>query len=123
MTADRRPALTREHHLRIFANKHPFTELATLGFRRCVLSEHFTTRRGIIPIRVATLSDAAGRVVTVDVDENGNTRGHFTVVVGAEQPVFVAETASAALQLVASAPGTPTSRLLRIADVSLGPQI
>lgn len=103
---------------------YPFAELATLGFRRCSLSQDFTTRRGIIPIRVVTLThDRGDRSVTVDVDEHGNARGHFTVIVGDNQPALIAETASAALQLVSSAPGTPTSRLLRIADVSLGPQI
>lgn len=73
---------------------------------------------------MVTLTDEkTGRAVTVDVDEHGNARGHFTVIVGDDQPALIAETASAALQLASSAPGTSTSRLLRIADVSLGPQI
>ncbi|ORM37775.1 hypothetical protein [Williamsia sp. 1135] len=116
---DRRPALTREQHLAVFADKYPFTELATLGFRRCVLAPRFKKRRPGCPwIRVATFSDVWERAITLDVDQHGDVHGHLTVDVGADQPIMIAETTSAALQLVAATPGTPTQRLLRIPDVS-----
>jgi hypothetical protein len=116
--ADRSPALTREQHLAVLTDQYPFAELATLGFRRCVLAARFKRRRPQGPwIRVVTLSDVWQRALTLDVDARGVVHGHVTVDVGADQPVMVAETSSAALQLVATAPGTPTEQLLRIPDV------
>lgn len=57
------------------------------------------------PRAIATLSKVSLFVI----------RWHITVVVGDDQSVLVAETSSAALRLVASAPGTPSDELLRIA--------
>lgn len=95
--SDRRPILTREQHLALFAVRYPFAELAVLGFGRCVIADRFKKRRrGGSWIRVVTLSDVWERVVTLDVDERGVVHGHITVVVGDDQPVLVAETLSAA---------------------------
>jgi hypothetical protein len=117
--ADRRPTLTREQHLTVFVDRYPFAELATLGFRRCVLAPRFKRRWPGSPwIRVATFSDMWERAITLDVDQHGNVHGHLTIDVGADQPIMVAETTSAALQLVAATPGTPPHQLLRIPDVS-----
>lgn len=116
---DRRPTLTREQHLTLFAKQYPFAELAVLGFGRCVIAERFKKRRPDGSwIRVVTLSDVWERAITLDVDEHGAVHGHITAVVGDDQPVLVAETPSAALQLVAAAPGTPTEELLRIPDIT-----
>lgn len=116
---DRRPTLTREQHLTQFAKQHPFAELQDLGFHRCVIAEQFKKRQPNGPwIRVVTLSDMWERALTLDVDEHGAVHGHITIVVGDDQPVLVAETPSAALQLVTTAPGTPTEKLLRIPNVT-----
>ena len=122
--ADRLPTLSREQHLEVFASAYPFAELASLGFSRCVLSARFKKRRPAgPPIRVATFSDQWDRAITLDVDDTGAIHGHLTVDVGTDQPVLIAETVSAALQLLGSTPGTPTARLLRIPKVSVGPDI
>lgn len=108
--SDRRPTLTRQQHLAVLIDKYPFAELASLGFRRCVLAPRFKTRWPGSPwIRVATFSDMWERAITLDVDRRGDIHGHLTVGVGADQPIMIAETVSAALQLVAATPGNPLS--------------
>ncbi len=117
--ADRSPSLTREQHLAALASKYPFAELVALGFDRCVLADRFKKRQSHGPwIRVATFSDVWERALTLDVDKHGVVHGHITTDVGDDQLIFIAETVSAAIQLVAVAPGTPTDQLLRIPNVS-----